>query len=64
MHWQEFAAFAIVGITAALFVRGLMRRSPAACGRDCSCPPVASQGRAEGGPAPHHRKDLSGNTRA
>jgi len=42
MHWQEIVALAIVAATAALFVRGFFRRSPAACGRDCACPAVTA----------------------
>jgi hypothetical protein len=38
MHWQEIAALAIVALTAALLLRGFLRRSPSACGRDCACP--------------------------
>jgi hypothetical protein len=38
MHWQDIAALAIVAITVALFVRGFLKRSPSACGRNCACP--------------------------
>lgn len=51
MHWQEIAALAIVGMTAALFVRGFLRRSPSACGRGCACPAAGGKLRANGAPA-------------
>ena len=38
MDWQEIVAFAVVGVTAALFVKGFLRRSPSSCGRGCACP--------------------------
>ena len=57
MYWQEIAALSIVGMTVALFVRGFLRRSPSACGRDCACSAVGAKspesGASEGG---HHKE--------
>lgn len=51
MHWQEIAAFAVVGVTAALFVKGFLRRSPSSCGRGCACPAAGRKLEVNGEPA-------------
>ena len=58
MHWQEITALAIVAVTAALFVRGFLRRSPSSCGRDCACPAVSAQPPAGSAPKGGYHKDF------
>ena len=59
MHWQEIAALAVVGVTAALFVKGFLRRSPSACGRGCACPAAGRKLEANGEPAGDPRTGFS-----
>jgi len=63
MHWQEFAAFAIVGVTTALFVKGFLRRSPSSCGRGCACPSAGAKSRPEGESRGDYHKDFMDSNR-
>lgn len=63
MHWQEIAAFTVVALTAALFVRGFMKRSPSACGRGCACSSARPKSPAGGWPMSEHGKKLNHTTR-
>jgi hypothetical protein len=58
MHWQEIAAFAIVGVTTALFVKGFLRRSASSCGRGCTCPSAGVTPRPDGVPEGGYHKDF------
>ena len=59
MDWQEIAALAVVGVTAALFVKGFLRRSPSSCGRGCACPAAGRKLEANGEPAGGPRTGFS-----
>jgi hypothetical protein len=63
MHWQEFAALAIVGVAAALFVKGFLRRSPSSCGRGCACPSAGAKSRPGGASGGDYHKDVIDTSR-
>jgi len=59
MDWQEIVAFAVVGVTAALFVKGFLRRPTSSCGRGCACPAAGRKLEANGEPAGDSRTHFS-----